>query len=98
MQSARGSVPGSGGEHDIAFYGLSTCIWCRRAREFLETHGVGFRYVYVDLLPHQEREDVLAEVRARSSRPSVSFPTVVVDGRTCVVGYDPDQLREVLGL
>ena len=98
MQSARGSVAGPGDELDIAFYGLSTCIWCKRARQFLESHRIGFRYVYVDLLPHQERENVLAEVRARCFGPSVSFPTVVVDGRACVQGYHPDQLGEVLGL
>ena len=96
MTETRGSVPGSHNEHHIVFYGLSTCIWCKRTRQFLESEGVSFEYVYVDLTHGQEREEVLAQVRQWN--PATSFPTVVVDDAQCVVGYKPDQLKEILGL
>ena len=96
MPEAKGSVPGYRDEHHIAFYGLSTCIWCKRTRAFLESRDVKFDYVYVDLLQGQEQKEAIEQVRRWN--PATSFPTVVVDGNQCVVGYKPDKLKEVLEL
>jgi glutaredoxin len=96
MSEARGSVSGSRGEHNIVFYGLSTCIWCRRTRQFLEDQGVTFDFVYLDKLKGQEREEAVELVRRWNS--AVSFPTVVIDGARCVIGYKPEKLKEELGL
>jgi glutaredoxin len=78
------------------FFGLSTCIWCRKTRKFLEEQDVTFDYVYVDLLHGQERQ--AAKEQVKTWNPSVSFPTIVVDDDACLVGYKPDELKEVLGL
>ena len=96
MPTKRGSVPGRHNEHHTVFYGLSTCVWCKRTRKFLEDQGIAFDYIYVDLLSGQEREGVVAQVRRWN--PSVSFPTLVVDESRCVVGYKPEQIKEALGL
>ena len=96
MPEVRGSISGSRDEHQVFFYGLSTCIWCKRTRQFLEDRGVKFDYVYVDLLQGQEREEIIQQIRAWN--PSVSFPTIVVDDAQCVVGYKPERLKEVLEL
>jgi glutaredoxin len=96
MAEAKGCVEGSNNQHQIVFYGLSTCIWCKRTRQFLEDQGVAFDYIYVDLLRGQEQDDAKAQVRRWN--PSVSFPTIVVDDTRCVVGYRPDELKEALGL
>ena len=96
MTQPSGSVTGTNNEHTVSFYGLSTCIWCKRTRQFLEEQGVSFDYVYVDLYRGQEREDLVAKIRRWN--PSVSFPTVVIDDSRCVVGYKPEQLKEALGL
>lgn len=83
--------------HSIKFYGLSTCIHCRHAREFLEKERVPFDLVYVDELHGADRDTVIEKVR--SYNPKVSFPTVVVDGgKEVVVGFQPDRLKEVLEL
>ena len=96
MPLAKGSVPGRHNEHHIVFYGLSTCIWCKRTRKLLEDQGVAFDYFYVDLLSGQEREDVLARVRRWN--PQMSFPTIVVDDSKVVIGYKPELIKEALGL
>jgi glutaredoxin len=96
MSDARGTVGGSSSSHAVLFYGLSTCGWCRRTREFLEESDVGFDFVYVDLLTGDERTQALEEIKRVN--PKTNFPTVVVDGDTVLVGYDPDRLKEVLGL
>ena len=33
----------------IMLYALSTCIWCKKTRELLQSSGVAFDYIYVDL-------------------------------------------------
>jgi glutaredoxin-like protein NrdH len=96
VPNAKGSVGGPNHAHQIVFYGLSTCIWCRRTREWLESAGLQFDYFYVDLLSGAEREAVLAEVRRWN--PAVSFPTLVIDGARSVVGYRVDELKAALGI
>lgn len=96
MSDSKGSIAGSHSEREIVFYGLSTCIWCRRTRQFLEEQGVAFDFVYVDLLKGQERAEAVEQVRRWN--PAVSFPTIVLDDEQCVVGYKTDDLKEVLGL
>jgi glutaredoxin-like protein NrdH len=96
MSQARGSVPGPQNEHQVVLYALSTCIWCRRTRRFLEQSGVSFDFIYVDLIQGEEREDVLAEVRRWN--PSLSFPTIVIDGSHGIVGARQEEIREALGL
>jgi glutaredoxin-like protein NrdH len=96
MPEVRGTVAGSHDQHKVAFYGLSTCVWCKRTRAFLEEQGVQFDFVYVDLLKGQEREEVLKEVRRFN--PSTSFPTIVIDGVRSVVGFRTEALREALSL
>jgi glutaredoxin len=95
MAEPRGSVSGSR-EHQITFYGLSTCIWCRKTRNLLEELGVAFDFVYVDLLKGEERDEAKETIRPWNS--SVSFPTIVIDDKTSVVGYKPEKLKEALGL
>lgn len=93
---AKGSVPGVHNRHHVLFYGLSTCIWCRRTRQFLESNNVAFDFVYVDLLQGAEREAAVEQVRRWN--PSVSFPTLVIDGKRCIIGYRPEEIQEALGL
>lgn len=96
MTKARGSVAGSHNEKQVMFYGLSTCVWCKRTRKLLEDSGVAFDFVYVDLLRGKERADAIEQVRQWNQ--AGSFPTLVLDGARSVVGYKPDQIKEALGL
>jgi glutaredoxin-like protein NrdH len=96
MAEPRGSVSGPNDAHQVTFYGISTCIWCRKTRQFLEQQGVAFDFVYVDLVDGQERETVKEQVRQWN--PSVSFPTIVIDNEQSVTGFKPERLKEALGL
>jgi glutaredoxin len=96
MAKARGSVAGSRNEKQVMFYGLSTCVWCKRTRKLLEDNDVAFDFIYVDLLRGKERAQAIEQVREWNQ--AGSFPTLVVDGEQSVVGYKPDQIKEALGL
>jgi len=96
MPQARGVVSGAHQDKHVVFYGLSTCIWCKRTRQFLEDQDVAFEYAYVDLLQGSEKEEAMAQVRRWNA--VVSFPTIVVDDTVSVVGYRPEEIKEALGL
>ncbi len=96
MSEKRGKVAGAHDTHRVMFYGLSTCVWCKRTRKLLEDQNVAFEFVYVDLLEGEEKEAVKAEMR--EFNPKESFPTIVIDGERCVVGYKPDEIKKALDL
>ena len=83
--------------HKVMLYALSTCIWCKRTRQFLDENHVVYDYVYVDVLDREAKKQVLAEVKRWNKHES--FPTIVIDdGDKVLVGFEEDRLREALGL
>ncbi len=77
----------------ITLYALSTCIWCKKTKEMLSSLGVGFDYIYVDLLKGEDRAEALEEIKRYN--PSISFPTLVI-GDNVVVGFREKEIREAL--
>jgi hypothetical protein len=47
----------------IMLYALSTCIWCKKTRELLQSSGAAFDYVYVDLLKGEDRAQAIEEIK-----------------------------------
>lgn len=80
---------------DILIYALSTCGWCKKAKKYLEERGVAYSYVDVDELDDEENRKAMEEVRRWN--PSGSFPTIVVNQSRCIRGFQPGELREVVG-
>ena len=80
---------------DIMLYALSTCGWCRKTKELLQEMGVDYSYEYVDLLQNPRREEVFKIVERWN--PSGSFPTVIINNNKCIVGYNPDAIKQELG-
>ncbi|MCU0637045.1 MAG: glutaredoxin family protein [Methanothrix sp.] len=79
----------------IRLFALSTCIWCKKTKDFLSSKGVAFDFIYVDLLKGAERAEAIAEVKKYN--PSTSFPTLLI-GERCIVGLKEKEIREALGL
>jgi glutaredoxin-like protein NrdH len=77
----------------ITLYALSTCIWCEKTKKLLTSMGVGFNYIYVDLLKGDDRAKAIDEVNRYN--PSSSFPTLVI-GDKCIIGYREKEIREAL--
>ncbi len=81
----------------ITLYALSTCIHCKKTKEFLEDSGVHFDVVFVDKLSGDERKQTIEKIKEYN--PKLSFPTMVVGGGDCViVGFHKDQIEEALDL
>jgi glutaredoxin len=80
----------------IMLYALSTCGWCRKTKELLNELGVEYNYIYVDLLKDENKDIAMDEIKKWN--PRYSFPTVVVNDKTCIVGFKEDKIREALDL
>lgn len=79
----------------IVLYALSTCGWCKKTKKLLNDMGVEYYYVDTDLLEEEEKDKVLEEMEKWN--PQRSFPTMVINNNTCIVGYDESRIDEVLG-
>jgi len=81
---------------NIIIYTLSTCVWCKKTKALLQDLGVGYDYVDVDILKGEERQKTIQEIKRWN--PSCSFPSIVINGEKCIVGYDEKKIREAAGL
>jgi glutaredoxin len=87
-------VPGKNNKHKILLYAISTCAWCKRAKKFLTENNIEYEYVNVDLCSKEDREKIRETILGRGGR--LSYPTVIVDDRILITGFNGRQLREAL--
>jgi glutaredoxin len=78
---------------EVFVYALSTCPWCRKAKQWFADNRVPFDHVDVDLLPSEE-QDAAAE-KAFELSGARRFPVVVINGEV-VAGHNPDRYLELL--
>jgi glutaredoxin-like protein NrdH len=76
----------------IILYTLSTCMWCRMAKNLLHDLGVGYAYIDVDTLPTEEKAEVKKEIKRWN--PEGSYPTIIINDNLCVSGFDETEIRE----
>jgi glutaredoxin-like protein NrdH len=86
-------IPGKDGGH-VMLYALSTCGWCAKTKRLLDDLGVEYDFEYVDYLQGEGREQAIQEVKTWN--PSCSFPTLVINNETCIVGYRENKIRKAL--
>lgn len=79
----------------VVLYALSTCIWCRKTKNLLNSLGVEYDYVDVDQLSSDFQTDTEAEILHWN--PQVSFPTLVIANTKCIKGFDEESIRKELG-
>ena len=86
-------VPGKNVGH-IMMYALSTCVWCKKTKKLLNDLGVEYFYIDVDLLSGEEKAEVMQAVERWN--PGASFPTIVVNNRSAILGFKENQIREMV--
>jgi len=80
---------------DVTLYALSTCGWCLKTKKLLNSLGIKYRYVYVDKLDEKESTEAAKEILKWN--PDESFPTLVIDNSSCILGFDEEKIKEKLG-
>jgi glutaredoxin len=79
----------------LVLFALSTCGWCKKTRMLMEEMGAEYDYIYVDLLQGADRDEAVEALKIWN--PQLSFPTLVINDQECIVGFDQDKIREILG-
>jgi glutaredoxin len=78
---------------DLFLFTLSTCVWCMKTKKLLKDLGVEYSYIDVDLVEDNIREEVIREFNRWN--PKQSFPTIVVNNKDCIIGFQEDKIREL---
>ncbi len=78
----------------LVLYALSTCLWCRRVKELLDSEGVKYSYIYVDRFEGAEGKR-LDEI-VRKWNPKESFPVLVINDEMAIVGYKAEEIRKAI--
>jgi glutaredoxin len=83
-------IPRTLNYRDITLYGLSTCGWCKKVEKLLDAMGLSYVNIYVDRLEREDRE--MIKVNMKDWNPEITFPTLVIDNKKCVIGYDEPRI------
>ena len=86
-------VDGKKNNH-IVVYALSTCPWCHKAKHLLGDLGVDYYFEDVDLLGEEDQRNTMAEVSRWN--PNRSFPTIVIDNKRAIIGFDEAEIRKLI--
>lgn len=87
-------VEGSKKDHSVKLFALSTCGWCKKTKKLLAEIDVEYECIDFDLLPDDEKNEM--RDRLKKYNPSISFPTLIVDGDCVIIGFKKDEIKEAL--
>lgn len=87
-------VSGKEDSHKVIVYALSTCVWCKMTKQFLNENNVAYEFLDVDLLEEEDKDKVRKEILKRSG--SVNFPTIIVDDKNVIQGFQKTEIKKVL--
>lgn len=75
----------------VMLYALSTCIWCRKTKKLMDDLNVEYDFIDVDLQEYDEQQKIIEEIK--KCNPDGGFPTMIIDGKDCIVGFDEEKIR-----
>jgi len=90
-------VPGPNAGRTVTVYALSTCGFCKRALAFLGAKGIAYRYIYMDQLPLDTKNEAKRELK-EMFKVDIAFPFAVIDGKEHLVGFIEADWARTLGL
>ena len=89
-------VSGKKSDHKVTVYALSTCVWCKLTKQYLNDNSIEYEYVDVDLLGEEDKGKVHQAILSKGG--SLSYPTTIVDDKKVITGFRKDLLKEALEL
>ena len=89
-------VSGQNNKHKVFVYALSTCVWCKLTKQYLNDNHVEYQYVDVDLSSDEDRQKIRNIIQDKGG--SISYPTTIVDDKVVITGFRKDKLNEALEL
>lgn len=87
-------VEGKNTTQDIQIFTLSTCMWCKKCKRYLNDREIQYKYVDVDKIQPSHKARILEFLREKFKK-RISYPFLICDGKA-IVGYDPNKYDEML--
>ena len=88
-------VTGTRDMHKIFLATLSTCMWCKRGKQWLIDNGYSYSYIDIDKLPVKEKNEMKKQLQSAFGA-ALRFPFIVIDKIFWNSGYNPDEWEEML--
>lgn len=82
-------------QNDITVYALSTCGFCKRGLQFLRDNSISFRYVYVDKLDINMKEQIKQALSERFDT-RIGYPFLVIDDSDYLRGFVKEEWENKL--
>lgn len=89
-------VDGKNNTHRVLMYAISTCAWCKKTKKFLKDNGVEYEFIDVDLCSEEDRDKIRQDILRRGG--NLSYPTLIVDDKKLITGYDEAEIKVALGI
>lgn len=86
-------VTGNKINQEVTLYALSTCVWCKLIKQYLNDNSITYSFVDVDLLDEADKATVTQDIVSKGG--SITYPTTIVDGKL-VQGYRIDYIKLLL--
>jgi glutaredoxin len=83
-----------GAKDNILIFTLSTCMWCKKCKNFLNDRNMKYRYIDVDKIEKQDKSKILDYLKS-TYQERISYPFLVCENGH-VVGYNPNKYVELL--
>jgi len=87
-------VSGKKNNHKVTLYALSTCVWCKLTKQFLNENEISYEFVDVDLLDEEDKQKVRQTITSKGG--SLTYPTTIIDNKVVITGFRKDKLKEAL--
>jgi len=87
-------VDGKDNRHKVLIYALSTCAWCKMAKNFLKDNNIDYEYVDIDQCSKEDREKIKKDIQSRGG--DLSYPTLIVDDKTLITGFVKNKIKDAL--
>jgi glutaredoxin len=82
-------------KEELFLFAISTCIWCKRGKRWLDDRGFSYSYLDIDKIPVQEKNLIRQEL-GKILGETPSMPFLIIDDRTYHSGYVPFVWEELL--
>ncbi len=81
----------------ITVYALSTCGFCKRATAFLEKNSFAYRYLYMDTIPIETKNEAKKTLKEKF-KADIAFPFATVGDDQYLVGFIEADWKRTLGV
>ena len=88
-------IDGVKDQREIIIFTLSTCMWCKKCKRWLNERNIKYRYIDMDKIQYSQKSEILNYLQ-KNYQQRISYPYMVCDKNDVVVGYNPGKYEELM--